>query len=200
MPDRVTKSVHPKTQKRKSLLRSVVRNAVPMDKRCSFCVSRGREECLASPVDSSRCSECVRLNKSYCDVRGLSSEQLERIAAHHYRLEDELEAAEEERRVVDAKIDRLRKQKKLWYEKMRRAVARGITDLEELDRVEREEAEASRRATTSVSNPTKSGVPASSVDLVDWSQFELDPSLLTFAGSTADENHQPGPSSVRDAQ
>ena len=44
---------------------------------------------------------------------------------------------------MDAKIDRLRKQKKLWYEKMRRAVARGITDLEELDRVEREEAEAS---------------------------------------------------------
>ncbi|EHA49555.1 hypothetical protein MGG_17554 [Pyricularia oryzae 70-15] len=56
-----------------------------------------------------------------------------------------MEAAEEARRQIDAKIERLRKQKRMWFEKMMRAVSRGIDDLEELDRVEREEAEQEER-------------------------------------------------------
>jgi uncharacterized protein YdcH (DUF465 family) len=176
MPNRITKSVHPKTTRRKSLFQLIIAGAQDMDKRCSFCVSKGHKECLLSPNDSSRCSECVRLNQSYCDVRGLTSEQLERIAVHHFRLEDELEEAEEERRRADAKVERLRKQKKAWYEKMRRAVARGITDLEELDRVEREEAEAARQAALLV--PSSTVGPSQSVDAVDWSAFALDPSLF----------------------
>ncbi|KAH9435934.1 hypothetical protein MCOR02_004844 [Pyricularia oryzae] len=63
----------------------------------------------------------------------------------HSRLESELEAAEEARRAADLKVERLRKQKKLWFERMMRAVSRGIDDLEELDRVEREEAEQEER-------------------------------------------------------
>ncbi|KAH9437586.1 hypothetical protein MCOR02_001242 [Pyricularia oryzae] len=69
---------------------------------------------------------------------GVSRKQLHRIAAQHSKLESELEAAEE-------KVLRLRKQKKMWFEKMMRAVRRGIDSLEELDRVEREEAEQEER-------------------------------------------------------
>ncbi|KAI6553416.1 hypothetical protein MCOR04_010741 [Pyricularia oryzae] len=69
---------------------------------------------------------------------GVSREQLYRIAAQHSKFESELEAAEE-------KVLRLRKQKKIWFEKMMRAVCRGIDSLEELDRVEREEAEQEER-------------------------------------------------------
>ena len=38
------------------------------------------------------------------------------------------------------KVMRLRKQKKLWFEKMMRAVSRGIDNVEELEKVEKEEA------------------------------------------------------------
>ncbi|KAI6544173.1 hypothetical protein MCOR04_011851 [Pyricularia oryzae] len=105
---------------------------------CSACESQGIARCAVSPRDSSRCVECVRLGRSRCDVMGVSREQLHRIAAQHSKLESELEAAEE-------KVLRLRKQKKMWFEKMMRAVRRGIDSLEELDRVEREEAEQEER-------------------------------------------------------
>ncbi|KAI7908498.1 hypothetical protein M0657_012265 [Pyricularia oryzae] len=105
---------------------------------CSACESQGIAKCAVSPRDSSRCVECVRLGRSRCDVMGVSREQLHRIAAQHSKLESELEAAEE-------KVLRLRRQKKMWFEKMTRAVRRGIDNLEELDRVEREEAEQEER-------------------------------------------------------
>ncbi|KAI7908727.1 hypothetical protein M0657_012163 [Pyricularia oryzae] len=105
---------------------------------CSACESQGIAKCAVSPRDSSRCVECVRLGRSRCDVMGVSREQLHRIAVQHSKLESELEAAEE-------KVLRLRRQKKMWFEKMMRAVRRGIDNLEELDRVEREEAEQEER-------------------------------------------------------
>ena len=40
-----------------------------------------------------------------------------------------------------AKLERLRRQKKLWFEKMLRAVRRGVKSVEELERVEKEEAD-----------------------------------------------------------
>ncbi|EHA47034.1 hypothetical protein MGG_17610 [Pyricularia oryzae 70-15] len=105
---------------------------------CSACESQGIAKCAVSPRDSFRCVECVRLGRSRCNVMGVSREQLHRIAAQYSKLESELEAAEE-------KVLRLRRQKKMWFEKMMRAVRRGIDNLEELDRVEREEAEQEER-------------------------------------------------------
>ena len=73
--------------------------------------------------------------------------ELRRIAEHHQKLEDELQAAEE-------KVLRLRKQKKMWFKKMMRAVRRGIDSVEELERVEREEAaEEERRRGVAMPNP-----------------------------------------------
>ncbi|KAM4062733.1 hypothetical protein HRG_010001 [Hirsutella rhossiliensis] len=88
---------------------------------CSACERRGLRECQVSSSDSDRCVECLR-----------------NIANQHIKLERELEEAEE-------KVLRLRKQKKLWFEKMMRAVSRGIDNVEELERVEKEEAEKERQ-------------------------------------------------------
>ncbi|KAI6578822.1 hypothetical protein MCOR04_006260 [Pyricularia oryzae] len=119
---------------------------------CSYCESRGMVRCAVSPQDSSRCIECLRVNRSGCDVLGVSNAQLRNIGRQHSKLDAEVEALEEDilaeqQRIQEKqlKLLRLRKQKKLWFEKMMRAVSRGIDDLEELDRVEREEAEQEER-------------------------------------------------------
>ncbi|EHA49736.1 hypothetical protein, variant 2 [Pyricularia oryzae 70-15] len=112
---------------------------------CSPCRAKGAASCQVSPQDSARCVECVRSNRSGCDVLGLSAAQIRHIGRQHSKLDAEVEALEEQIHVQQAKLLRLRKQKKLWFEKMMRAVSRGIDDLEELDRVEREEAEQEER-------------------------------------------------------
>ncbi|KAH9431999.1 hypothetical protein MCOR02_006704 [Pyricularia oryzae] len=83
---------------------------------------------------------------------GISREQLHRLAAQHSKLDADVEAQElrllereQELAAERQKLLRLRSQKKMWFEKMMRAVRRGIDNLEELDRVEREEAEQEER-------------------------------------------------------
>jgi pyruvate/2-oxoglutarate dehydrogenase complex dihydrolipoamide acyltransferase (E2) component len=114
--------------------------------------------------------DCVLHGQSRCDIRGLSAQQIRRIGAHHQRAEQELDVAEEELERASAKVRRLRKQKKMWLDKMMRAVSRGIDSVEELERVEREEAEeaAQKQATPSA---------ASSSELV-FSEIEIDPVFL----------------------
>lgn len=133
-----------KTLERNELLRSIAENCFEMPS-CSSCEARGIDSCEVSPKDSSRCMECVRLGVSFCDVLGPSPADLRNIAKQRQRLEEQLEAAEEERRAIDNKIERLRKQKKEWVSKMRRAIRRGLDSVEELDRVENAEAEAERK-------------------------------------------------------
>ncbi|KAI6342193.1 hypothetical protein MCOR25_011188 [Pyricularia grisea] len=108
--------------------------------------------CAVSPQDSSRCIECLRVNRSGCDMLGVSNAQLRNIGRQHSKLDTEVKALEEDILAEQQKIQekqlkllRLRKQKKLWFEKMMRAVSRGIDDLEELNRVEREEAKREER-------------------------------------------------------
>lgn len=126
-----------KTVEKNSLLSVILQNSIIMPT-CSYCEGKGYDSCEVSPSDSSRCAECVRLGRSRCDVLGVGAAELRNIATQHQKLEDELQAAEE-------KVLRLRKQKKMWFEKMMRAVRRGIDSVEELERVEKEEAEAEQR-------------------------------------------------------
>ncbi|RYP62833.1 hypothetical protein DL771_009554 [Monosporascus sp. 5C6A] len=153
-----------KTAQRDSLLSAVLANPVDMAP-CSFCESR-KLECKLSENDSSRCSSCIRYNQANCDVKGLSPEQLQRVAAQHRRLELELEAAEEEADQVNARLRRLRKQKRMWYEKMMKAVTRGIDNLKELERLEREEAGEQDEGPVT-------GTQSS--DRVDWSTVDAVP-------------------------
>jgi hypothetical protein len=157
MSNRVSKARAPsrKTHEYNALLSVVLANSVEMPKPCFECDRQGRQ-CSASVQDSSRCSECVRLKLSYCDFAALSPQQIRRIGSQHSKLEAELEAAEEEAALANAKIQRLRKQKKLWFEKMMRAVSRGLDSLESLERVEAEEAEreeARRRESEAAGSP-----------------------------------------------
>src|SRR3954471_5785669 len=114
-----------KAEQRDSLLFSILQNAVVMPC-CSFCDSRGIETCEVSVQDSSRCAECVRQQRSKCDVLELNnSKDLLHISTQHQKLEDEIEELEE-------KLLRLRKQKRMWREKMPRAIRRGLRNLDEL--------------------------------------------------------------------
>ena len=66
-------------------------------------------------------------------------------------------------------MERLRKQKKMWQEKIIRALRRGITNLEELDRIERKEAAEEERRRTTEAIPTPSDLPTTSGGLsFDW--------------------------------
>lgn len=176
-----------KTKQKDSLLSIILQNAVTMPS-CSFCEGRGIPSCQVSSVDSARCTECVRLGRSRCDVQGLSASELRRIGVQHQQLEDKLESAEERLRSAAAEVERLRKQKRMWFEKMMRAVRRGIDSVEELERVEAEEAETERaRVSASVQavvseessiaqlDPDFEGFDWGSVDVgnavVDWPGF-----------------------------
>jgi hypothetical protein len=184
MSGRVTKRAQSQSlsakERKFSLLSTILQNSIEMSP-CTFCQSRGLESCQVSPNDSSRCAECVRLNRSSCDVAGVSTSQLRRIATQHQKLEEELERAEE-------KVLRLRKQKKLWFEKMIRAVSRGIDTVEELERVEKEEAEreASRQREAEVvgrpvGRSSTEGLVSADFEL-DWTecfgQSPLEPALM----------------------
>jgi hypothetical protein len=74
--------------------------------------------------------------------RFVTVQQLNHIVSQHNKLESQMEDAKAELAAAMAKVNRLRKQKRLWFEKMARAISRGVDTVEELERVEREEAEA----------------------------------------------------------
>lgn len=139
------KAPHFKTVERDHLLKAIFGSASVMRKPCSACKAHNRV-CEASPDDSSACLECVRRHESFCDAQGVSPQQLQRIASQHDKAESELEQAEALAEAANAKVRRLRKQKRMWLEKMSRAIARGIDDIEELERVEAEEAAAAAAA------------------------------------------------------
>ncbi|KAG8421909.1 hypothetical protein J3458_022450 [Metarhizium acridum] len=124
-------------------------------KACARCARMGLPQCEASVSDSSRCVKCVVDKQGNCDIAGVTPQQLRSIADQHYKLERELEEAEERALAENQKVLRLRKQKKLWFEKMMRAVARGIDNVEELERVEREEAEQLQKTTGVLPTPSE---------------------------------------------
>jgi hypothetical protein len=73
---------------------------------------------------------------------------LVKIGTKFCELEDAVEKAEEDHQVTiekaaeeHRKIERLRKQKKLWLEKMICTVRRGILSVKELEKIEKEETE-----------------------------------------------------------
>jgi septal ring factor EnvC (AmiA/AmiB activator) len=178
MSSRVSKSKSKSKSSLRSndLLSAILSHSVNMPS-CSACSSRGIPSCEVSPIDSSRCSECVRLKRSRCDVLGVTPAQLRKIADQHAKLESELEAMEE-------KVLRLRKQKKMWFEKMMRAVSRGIDSVEELERVEREEAEREERRLAENRPPSSGSLDADFGRVWDdvYPDVALSPSLLADLG------------------
>ncbi len=97
----------------------------------NHCVRLGLSMYEMSSLDSSRCIEYVRKNRSGYNILDVSSKQLLAISAQHLRVEVELEKAEE-------RVARLCKQKKMQREKLTRTISRGIFDVEELEKVETE--------------------------------------------------------------
>ncbi|KUI64658.1 hypothetical protein VM1G_00771 [Cytospora mali] len=190
---RVSKPSAPKKKKSASesnrALHSVILDHCIEMPSCSACEDRGLEVCQVSQFDSSRCAECVRLGKTRCDVMGPSPDDLRYISRQYRELEAQIEAEEERRRITDARIERLRKQKKMWSSKMHRAIRRGLDSVDELDRVEAEEsraakaAEAAKQAEGAVVEEPRA-VPE--VENVMWSPVDLsgvDMDALLASGS-----------------
>ena len=155
MSNRISKRAKPisqrKVSKRNTLLTAVLSTDSVEMAPCSYC-KRRQFECIVSKNNSSRYSFCIRHNRSQCDVSGLSPEQLQKVAAQHRELEIELEAAEEEaERVItetNAKLRRLRRQKRMWYEKMMKAVDRGIDNLAALKKLKKQKRQAAQASVT----------------------------------------------------
>ncbi|KAB5528786.1 hypothetical protein GE09DRAFT_1148418 [Coniochaeta sp. 2T2.1] len=109
MSDRVPKQrKQPKkssNDRRVALLAAILSSAVEMPS-CSNCEKRGFDSCQVSEKDSSRCAECVRSGRPRYDVQGPSNEELIKIGEQFRKLEEEVELAE-------ARVQRLRTQKKL---------------------------------------------------------------------------------------
>lgn len=183
-------SPHLKTVQRDHLLKAILRSPVTMLTPCSFCKAQGLV-CKASPSESSACYECVRRHEPFCDAQGITPQQLQKLVSQHDKVESELERAEELAEAANAKVRRLRKQKKVWFEKMTRAIHRGIDTVEELEGVEKEEAEAlaARGAST---NPPPAPITPPLLD-ADFEQVwdsvyahvPLEPSLMSDFGLLA---------------
>ena len=160
-----------------------MRSPVAMKRPCSFCESRGLS-CEISSSHSSRCAECVRRGQSQCDALGVSVQQLNHIISQHDKLESQMESAETELATAMAKVNRLRQQKRVWFEKMTRAISRGVDSVEELEWVEREEAEALAQSAASNVSTTPPRLSADFESLWDsvYPEVPLEPSLMAEMG------------------
>jgi hypothetical protein len=116
-------------------------------------------QCLISESDSLRCSSYVHFQQSNCKAFSLSATQLRRIATKGANLNSELDKAEEAWLKAGKRVKRLRTQKKEWSKKIKRAIKRGIDNLEELERVKRKErkAEAAHQAALLAPNSAVTG-------------------------------------------
>ncbi|KAL2196648.1 hypothetical protein P885DRAFT_37161 [Corynascus similis CBS 632.67] len=124
---------------------------------CSFCHSRGLRCKMIER--SSRCGECVRRGRS-CDGSGVPVSSLSRIVDESKRLDREEQDAKESFRLERAalleaqqcmdeslaRLDRIRRQKRLLLTKGRDMVRRGLASLDEVEEAERQESAASVEA------------------------------------------------------
>lgn len=128
--------------------------------------------------------------------------QVERILLEQRRIKDaerraELELDESQQRLEDAQrelseklahLRRLRQQKEYLVERGADMVARGLSNLDELERAEREETAAgtSAAADSSAVPLTSSGLSADPVPFWDdvFSEIPLDPAFLVGQGSS----------------
>jgi hypothetical protein len=111
---------------------------------------------------------------------GPSQEVFLSVARQHEAVEAELEAAEEESERIrlraekeiaaaNAKVRLLRKQKKMWAERVTKMVRRGLASLEELDRVEAEEASCGAPVAVATVEPP----PGPVLDFSSWSDSDF---------------------------
>lgn len=129
---------------------------------CGNCEKSGLE-CRKSE-HSKKCGNCVK--RGYrCDTAPLSSDEVSRYLLEHDRLETEEQRTEERMRqemsAVQssmAKLERLRKQKKLLSSRADEMIRRGVVNLEELEKLEEEERQASVEQSSTAATPGSSTI------------------------------------------
>jgi len=138
---------------------------------CTPCFRR-KSRCVSSPK-SSRCVECVLRGRA-CDGSSVGDVLL-RTDKALVKIRDEEEKAEEQLAEVLARLQRLRKQKRLLKSRHDELFARGIQQLDEDDAVDRAETGLEDLSLPEVSVlESEAAVNAQSVgavDVIDWSSF-----------------------------
>ncbi|KAF3768354.1 hypothetical protein M406DRAFT_250526 [Cryphonectria parasitica EP155] len=186
---RVAKPYSRSSQK-SSLLSAVATFSSLSPMPCSYCEDHNLSaECKVAESESSRCQTCVRLSLSNCDVRSLTSAQLNQV-----------EVIEEEAAELNAKLLRLRKQKRMWYEKMMRAVRRGINNVKELERVEAEKrARIAAGVRSVVAEESAVVAEDSSFEGFDWNSVDVGNAVVDWSGFLESEVSE-GPGSRSGAE
>lgn len=98
------------------------------------------------------------------------------VTVRYAKFRAKLKLAEEKRRRANAKVKRLRKREKIWFKRKIRAIRRGIDNIKELERVEREEAVLA--AALVLANPSFPDFPSLSPG---WDEFGVNPDFDLFA-------------------
>ena len=155
------------SQKRSVLSVRIAKYGVLAMSPCKHCLADGLECRVLS--SNRKCANCVRRGIK-CDAKEMPLGDFEKIDKERARIRAERAAAEESASAALAKLDRLRKLESHLQQKEDEMIRRGLDSLEELEKVEEEEA----RARSMPEQPT-AGLSASASDLADvtWSQLDL---------------------------
>jgi len=127
---------------------------------CNQCQKSGLE-CRKSE-HSKKCGNCVRRGYA-CDAAAVSASDIDKVLRERRRLDDEEERAREQMRLAMsqtrdamAKLDRLEKLKRFLSTREGELIRRGVQDVEELERLEEEERQASMEQSSSAATPSSS--------------------------------------------
>lgn len=94
---------------------------------------------------------------------GITPSQLKVLANHHSKLEEKLENTKELAAATHQKVLHLRKAKRMWYKKIKRAIAHSIDSIEELEHIKHKESKATAAIMATKPIP---GIPALNWDVV----------------------------------
>ena len=158
---------------------------------CRRCESKGWDCKLSS--FSLKCSACV-LSATKCEAAEIAppdfatiDRAMERLEKEELEAEAVLDAAAEQIRVSRAKLRRLRKQKKFLKDREKKLFDKGLSDVEEFERLEElekaNEVQRAAEAASSVDDFLTSG--ALSPGSLSWlDQFAVDGTLEGAPGSS----------------
>ncbi|KAI1086147.1 hypothetical protein F5B19DRAFT_187447 [Rostrohypoxylon terebratum] len=153
------------------------------------------------------CSNCAKRVRCFCDGSAIEMSSLSDIGRERERIAVERRRAEEELQSLAGKLTRLRKQDEYLQRRGLEMLKRGLSSIEELERVEQEEKDrAAREKLARPSEVEPSDANVSMAFPVSFSGFGLGPMspsteafLASVGQGSGDENPQADPSNASHA-
>ena len=149
------------TKYRRELCLKIERRGLKMVYKCAACRKSG-SDCVVSS-DSKGCSSCVRKTIA-CDWRPFSEKDFEKVERERARLQEKASAGRALMRDAMAQIETAERLQRFLDKRESELVRRGLENVEELEKLEKEEELAKERAASS---------SLSEDPVVDWSSSEF---------------------------